>query len=267
MLRIQTDVHSEFDLLLAQRLAYALDHASPTRLAHDSRRLHQAADLLRDWNGDLTPNSAAAAIVSITHEQLWPMLLAPQIRAYDRAHTRGQHATSSPEALAALYTWSEKDSALEELLEHTPARWLPPGFANWDDLLATAVERGLQSSRAPANVATWRYGGIHPVEISHPLFGSYSVLSKLLGRATGTGLHPNGGDSTTIDATGLHFGPSERFTADLATPGAALASLPTGESGNPASPWYLDQFLPWLKGATFPLDRPTIAHTLVLIPQ
>jgi penicillin amidase len=269
MLRIQTDVHSEFDLVLAQRLAYALDHASPALLAHDPRRLHQAADLLRKWNGDLTPGSSAAAIVASTHDRLWPMLLTPQIRSQIQQQLRAHphNSTPSPDDLAALYTWAEKDSALEALLEHTPARWLPPGFANWDDLLTVVVAQALRQSGAPSNLATWRYGAIHSVEIAHPIFGSHGFLSRLLGLPTGTGLQPNGGDNTTIDATGLHFGPSERFTADLA--GATTANLPTGESGNPKSPWYLDQFFPWLRGTTFPLplDHPTATHTLVLTPK
>jgi penicillin amidase len=160
-------------------------------------------------------------------------------------------------------------SALEELLEHTPARWLPPGLTNWNDLLATCVEQALQAAHAPADLSGWRYGSIHPIEIAHPVFGSHSLLSKLLGRATGTGLIPDGGDNTTIKATGLHFGPSERFTADLASPDANIANVTTGESGNPASPWYLDQFMPWFKGTTFalPLASPAAAHTLVLEPR
>ena len=91
----------------------------------------------------------------------------------------------------------------------------------------------------------------------------------MLGVATGTGRQPNGGDSTTIKAAGLHFGPSERFTADLANPDNTHANLPTGESGNPSSPHFLDQFQPWLQGTTFllPLTHPTIQHTLTLTPQ
>ena len=93
--------------------------------------------------------------------------------------------------------------------------------------------------------------------------------SRLLGVATGTGLHPNSGDRTTVKQTEIHFGPSERFTADLSNPDSTHANITTGESGNPASPWFLDQFQPWLQGSTFtlPLDHPTVAHTLTLTPS
>jgi penicillin amidase len=259
MLQIQTDVHSDVDLLIAQRLAYALDHASPSAL-HADKRLHDAANLLRAWNGDLTPDSAAAAITVATRNELWPMLLSAQLRAHGITDDK-QNAD-----LTALYIWGEKGTALERLIAHQPKRWLPAGFANWNDLLTAAVVRALK--QAPGNLATWKYGTYHPVEIAHPVFGSESFLSRLIGARTGTGLQPLGGDATTVHAAGLHFGPSERFTADLANPDHTFANITTGESGNPASPFYLDQFPAWQTGTTIPLplNQPTTSHTLKLLP-
>ena len=260
MLRIQTDVHSEFDLLIAQRLAYALDH---TALTHKDPRLLQAANLLRDWNGDISVNSPAAAIVAAVRPEIWSMLLAPQVRAHN--HTR--IGNMQLDEILDLYKWGEIDTALELILQNTPARWLPHTFPNWNDFLATATQRVL--SHAPHNLSTFTYGPDHPIEIPHPIFGSHSPISTMLGAATGTGLHPNSGDATTVKAAGLHFGPSERFTADLSNPDNTHANITTGESGNPASPWFLDQFQPWLNGTTFtlPLDHPTIQHTLTLTPN
>ncbi len=95
MLRIQMDVHSEFDLLVAQRLAYALDHSS---LTHKDPRLLQAANLLRGWNGDVSANSSAAAITAAAYHEIWPMLLAPQVRDYVNAHyhTQAQRPAARP---------------------------------------------------------------------------------------------------------------------------------------------------------------------------
>ena len=266
MLHIQTDVHSEFDLLVAQRLAYALDHSS---LTHKDPRLLQAANLLRNWNGEVTANSPAAAITSATFHELWPMLLAPQILAYSQTHHGAKPSAQDLDGILNLYTYSQDRTALELILQNTPTRWLPHAYANWDDLLATAVQRSLNLLNAPSNLSQLRYGTEHPVDIAHAIFGSHSPISTMLGVATGTGRQPNGGDSTTVKAEGLHFGPSERFTADLADPDNTHANLPTGESGNPASPHFLDQFQPWLQGTTFtlPLNHPTIQHTLTLTPK
>ncbi len=73
---------------------------------------------------------------------------------------------------------------------------------------------------------------------------------------------------TTIDAIGSSFGPSERFTADLSSISTANANIVTGESGNLSSPWYLDQFRPWLNGTTFalPLEDSDATHSLTLVP-
>ncbi len=270
MLAIQTDTHSDLDLLVAQRVAYALDHAAITKT---DPRLRQAADLLRNFDGNMSPTSHAAAIVAATREQLWPMLLAPQLRPahFLDADAPKPRKLSTPEIsdLLDLYTWDEKTTALEQLLQHTPARWLPRKFATWNEFLAASVQRGLKDAGAPANLTTWTYGTIHPVEIPHPIFGSTGLISHLLGIPTGTSLHPNGGDGTTIKQTGFHFGPSERFTADLADPEDTHANITTGESGNPASPWFLDQFPIWLSGTTLtlPLAQPTVTYTLTLTPK
>jgi penicillin amidase len=261
MLHVQTDVHSDVDLIIAQRLAYAIDHASPAALKANGARLHDAANLLRAWRGNLTPDSAAASITVAARTELWPMLLNAQLRVH------GVNDDQQVADLTLLYLWGEKTTALERLIAHQPKRWLPTGFANWNDLLTAAVERAI--AQAPTNLATWSYGSYHPVEIAHPVFGSQSFLSRLIGTRTGTGIQPLGGDATTVHAAGLHFGPSERFTADLANPDHTFANITTGESGNPSSPWYLDQFPAWLAGTTLPmpLNQPATTHTLKLLPQ
>jgi penicillin amidase len=270
MLGIETDVHSEFDLMLAQRLAYALDHASTT-VTHQAPQLRQAADLLRRWNGQVVPDSSAAAIVASTHTALWSMLLVPQIERFDaqRAHAAHNAKSASAAALSQLYTWGERNTALEQLLQHTPQRWLPPHMANWNDLLAAAVIAGLRADHAPANLSAWHYSSLHRVEIVHPVFGISPLFQRLLGVRTGSGAQPIGGDHTTVQQTDQRFGPSERFTADMANADATTMNITTGESGNPASPWYLDQFAPWLHGRTFavPLWKPAAMHTLRMSPR
>lgn len=262
MLSIQSDQHSEFDLLLAQRVAYAIDRASSAARGHDTARLRQAADLLRNWQGNDTVDSPAAAIVAAIRDQLWPSLLLPQIIAHDHC------SRSKAERLAQLYSWGERTSALEEMLNHDPARWLPHGVPNWDDFLTEITDRSLKSADAPHDLSHWRYGSGHTVAIEHPLFGGSALFRRLLGTANGTGSQPVGGDTTTIDSVEHAFGPSERFTADLSNPSATLSNITTGESGNPASPWFLDQFTPWLNVSTFrmPLNEAGAEHTLTLLP-
>lgn len=268
MLHIETDTTSAFDRLLGERLVYAIDHASPKALKKDGKRLHQAADLLRTWSGgtpgDMAVGSPAAAIVSAVRPELWSMLLAPPIARHDHLSP----TDSSLPTLAALYEWGAQTVALESLLTFQPARWLPAGYGTWNDLLAAAVLRGLAAKSAPHDLSRWKYGSLHAVEIQHPLFSLSPLLARLLGVPAGTGAQPIGGDGTTVQATSRAFGPSERFTADLADPGATLGNITTGQSGNPRSPNFLDQFPAWLHGASFarPLRGAPAQHTLRLLP-
>ncbi len=270
MLAVENDVYSDVDRAMGQRIAYAIDHASAGALGGDARRLHQAADLLRDWDGEMTTGSPAAAVITTVREALWPALLGPQLT--DPAAHGTALLAAEQASLAKLYTWGERTTALELLIQNQPARWLPAGFANWNDFLAAVTEGALRSAHAPSDLNRWPYGKLHTVELAHPVFGSHPALARLLGIVGSTGRQPAPGDFTTIKAIGPHFGPSQRFIADLSQDmmswHGALGNLTTGESENGRSRWYLDQFAPWLEGTTFALpggETPT-THTLRLLP-
>jgi penicillin amidase len=243
MLAIEMDVDSAFDKMLAERLAYGLDHSPALNgtgyAAEEAKRLHQAADLLRGFNGRMAVDSPAAALVAEAHGLLWPMLLGPHLRP-------GEDTTRS-------YVWHEKDYALEQVLMHAPPRWLPQAYANWDDFLAAVVARALEEGKAPGDLAKWRYGSFHTVDVEHPVFARSLLLRRLLGMRTGTGELPQSGDATTVKQVGHTFGPSERFTADLGDLDRSTLNLVLGESGNVASPWFMDQFAGWYAGRTFGL--------------
>jgi penicillin amidase len=274
MLHLQDDIDSDFDRVLAQRLAYSLDHAlANPKPAHpfapaQRKTLHQAADLLRTFDGRMSTNSAAPSVLAATHAVLWPMLLRSKLATAPAAPAK---TAPSPNAAATqdintLYVWGERDYALEQILMHTPPRWLPPAYANWDDFLTSAVLNALTSDKAPADLATWRYGALHTVDIESPIFDQSELLRDLLGRPTGTGPQPISGDGTTVKQIGRNFGPSERFTADFSNLNNSTLNLVLGQSGNPDSPYYLDQFPAWLHGTTFPLLGAP-AHTLTLQPK
>lgn len=259
MLALQTDVYSDVDHVIAQRLAYAIDHADTPAFKND-KRLHQAADLLRDWNGNVDADAAAPAIVDAAREALWPLLLNPQL---------GPH----PDDAARLYTWGEKAYAEEWLIMHTPARWLPSKYTTWDDLLTAAVDKGLVDAHSTFDLKNWHYGQANPVDIEHPIFSQSPILQRLIGLPIGTGTQPQSGDHTTVKQVGRIFGPSERFTADLSDLDHSTLNLVLGQSGNPASPWFMSQWPAWYHGTTLPMpftksvvDAAT-THTLTLTPR
>jgi penicillin amidase len=271
MLALQTDIYSDVDHVIAQRLAYAIDHATTPALAKD-KHLHQAADLLRAWNGNVDANAAAPAIVDAARTALWPLLLDPQIKTDPVADSKSSsnRRTADP---SLLYVWSEKAYAEEWLIMHTPARWLSAKYPTWDDLLAAAVFEGLRNAHAPGDLAKWRYGQANPIDIEHPIFSQSPLLGLLIGRPTGTGPQPQSGDHTTVKQVGRSFGPSERFTADLADLDHSTLNIVLGQSGDPDSPWFMSQWSAWYHGTTLPMPftNPAVdaatTHTLTLTPK
>lgn len=263
MLTLQTDVYSDLDRNIAQRLAYSIDHSTTK-----DKRLHQAADLLRNWDGKVEANSSAPPIINAAREALWQLLLEPRLGSEPHSDLQGQAVP-----LWRLYSWGEKSYAAEQIVMHTPDRWLPPGFTNWNELLTTAVSRGLENAQAPSDLSRWKHGQVYPVDIEHPVFSKSSFLRALINMPIGTGVKPLSGDTSTIKQVGRTFGPSERFTADLSDLDRSTFNLVLGESGNIASPWFMDQWPTWYNGTTFPMPFTTAAvnattrHTLTLQPQ
>jgi penicillin G amidase len=272
MLALQTDVYSDLDHVIAQRLAYAIDHAGKSDLTSD-KHLHQAADILRDWNGTVDANSAAPAIVVAARAALWPLLINPQVSPQPNPTAQSESGKTQPIPASTLYSWGNKAYAEEWLIMHTPARWLPKNYSTWDDLLATAVAQGLRAAKSPLDLSKWRYGQFHPIDIEHPIYGQSALLQRLIGIPTGTGVQPQSGDDVTVKQVGRTFGPSERFTADFSNFDHSTLNLVLGESANPMSPWFMDQWSAWYNGTTLPLPFTNSAvdaattHTLTLNPK
>ena len=246
MLALQTDIYSEVDQELAHRFAYAIDHAS-----NADDRLRKAADLMRSWDGRLTTDSAAASLVDQARYAFWSLILEPKL---------GDAALD--------YRWAEKDFAEEEIIMHGGSDWMPPGYTSWDDVLTEAIRRGMAKGKAPADIAQWRYGDWHLLTVEHPLAGMLPVI----GRIAGLGQVPISGDTTTVKQVSATLAPSQRFTMDWSDIDGSTENIVLGESGNPYSPYFKDQWNAWYGGSTFPLPFSEAAvasatrHSLRLTP-
>jgi penicillin amidase len=250
MIAVQTDIYSEVDQELAHRFAYAIDHTPGL-----DDRLHKAADILRTWDGRLTTDSAAASLVTQARAAFRPLILEPKLGD-----------------LAQEYHWADSNFAEEEIIMRGHTDWLPPRFKNWDALLAEAVRRGMEKTRehpaAPTDVSQWAYGSWHVVDIEHPLAGSLPIVGSM----TGTGPQPLSGDTTTVKQVGRAFGPSQRFTMDWSNIDGSSENIVLGESSNPYSPYFRDQWNDYYNGTTFalPFSPAAVAaetrHTLRLMP-
>ena len=246
MLALQTDIYSSFDQFFANQFVYAVDHS-----AKSTPRAKEAADVMRGWNGQLTTDSAAATVELACRVKLQRTLLESVLGA-DWKEYRGTLQT----------VW------LENMVQRRPARWLPKKYANWDDLLAAAVDWGVTDPDAPKKLSDWKWGKAMPLYIQHPIFGRIPLLN----RHTGPGLVPQSGGSYTVKQVGRGFGPSERFTADLSDLDHSTMNIVSGEGGNLFSPYYMDQWQAWYRGTTYLLPFSTSevtknrAHELRLVP-
>ena len=246
MLTLQMDTYSEVDRELAQRFAYSIDHAT----AADAQ-LRQAADLLRTWDGVITRDSVAAEIVDATRQALWPLILEPKLGSDWK-----------------LYDWQSRNFVQEEMVEKAPPEWLPAKYKSWDELIAAAVHQGMADHHAPSSLRGWTYGSQHVIDVQHPLYG----MLPFFRRSTSTGPHQLWGDETTINHVRGILGPSQRLTVDWSNVDGSTENIVMGESGDPLSPYFLDQFPSWYSGKTFAMPftesavTASTTHTVRLVP-
>ncbi|MBZ5525296.1 MAG: penicillin acylase family protein [Acidobacteriia bacterium] len=250
MLALQTDITSDYDRFFAQKFVEAIDHSSKPNGSKSNDRVKKAAEIMRGFDGRMLADSAAATIEVNARRTLWKKLLLPRLGP-----------------LWMNYTWSESSVALENIVRTQPARWLPSEFTNFNDLLTAAVEDALAG--APSDLSTWKYGEQYPVEINHPLFGTIPFLRGL----TGPGVHPQSGGGFTVKQVGRRFGPSERMTVDFSSLDNSHFNIVIGESGQPFSPYFMDQWDAWYNNKTFtmPFSEKAVkaaeSHLLRLEPK
>lgn len=268
MLGLQTDVHSESDLFAAERLVYAVDHATKPSL-----RAKQAADLMRGWDGRMLASSAAPTITEASLRELRRLLLEAKVgvAAPETAHDADSELYLKHETGAVTwmtYSWLQRSVWLENVLLHRPKRWLPEKYPNYDELLASAVEAAVSSQQAPKDLAAWRWGVYNAVEIQHPILGKMPLIKYW----SGPGIREQSGSGYAVKAVTRHHGPSERFTANLADLDQSTLNTVTGQAGNFLSPHYMDQWKAWYEGSTFALPfsakavEAARAHRLLLQP-
>ena len=261
MLALQTDVSSTYDRFCADKFVYAVDHA-----ANASDRAKRAAEILRDWDGRMSADSAAPTIETKARGELARLLLEPKL---GRAADAPASGPASGNLSWKSYHWGMSSVWLENVLTKQPARWLPPGYSDYGSLLTAAVENVVKQKEVPSGLSPWKWGKNYPVEIDH------LVLSQLplIGRFTGPGLHPLSGSNYTVKAVGRGFGASERLTWNFANFDESTLNVVTGESGIFLSPHYMDQWAAWYGGSTFafPFSQAAVeqhrAHEMTLEPR
>ncbi len=248
MLKVQADAYSIPDVFMAEQLVSAARVAPPK-----DPRTKKLIEQSKDWNGIADPNSVVVPFLSATIYRTLHLILEPQL---------GEDADK--------YRWREVNF-LQRMLTERPAKWLPPEYKNYDELLTAAADlavKRLEERTKDANPDDWEWKRFNYLDMLHPL-GREGVLKKLLSI---TGQAQSGTDWSPRAASRDH-GPAMRFVANTANWDESIILIPAGESGQPGSEHYRDQFSYWLDGKPIygPFSDAGEAkikrHTLTLKPE
>jgi penicillin amidase len=244
---IQNDVLAINDKRLAEALARAAHSAIPK-----DPHAREIIAKLATWDGRATAGSVEAAFVEVSRDALLKKLLEPYLNgATDLYHWRG----------GVLVDW---------ILRERPARWLPPGYSNYDELLIASADQAcgiLEENTHSKDTSTWRMGKLNALTMNHPL-GQAGILHRLLS----IGPLEQSGSSYAPKAMTHTHGPAMRFVADLSNWDNSLMEINSGESGQYGSRHYKDQFPEWFAGRgiaspfTDAAEQKTRVHRLTLVP-
>jgi penicillin amidase len=228
----------------------------------------QAQALLRDWDGEVGPASAAASLFELFFaEMMVRVVRAKAPRSWRAALGEGTNAVLAHGMMAL-----RRLEHLVQLMLAAPEGWFARG---WEAEAANALEVAMMSLRAHGpTAASWRWGDVRPLVLEHPV-GTKKPLDRVWSR----GPYAFGGDATTVAQGSVVFDdplanaigvPNLRMVLDVGaweTNGFVLAG---GQSANPCSPHYDDQIAKWLAGESITLAwtdeaiRRTARTTLVL---
>lgn len=198
--------------------------------------------VLKNWDGRMTADSRAA-------------LLASDIRIC----LGNKIAESNP--LVPGYLVRER--VLHWAVQENSPRWLPSAFKDYNELIKscdTAVRAGFSDpKRYGPDDKTWLWGRIwqsrfpHPLA-SVPLIGAQFQTPNI--PINGSGQTPNVGSNVSM--------------RHITTPGnwdMTSHVIPLGQSGDPKSPHFKDQFDAWSNGKTltFPFTNPAVEKAATVV--
>jgi len=247
MLKVQTDTYSYPHAFLADQLSAAAKTSQPK-----DERTKKLIEGLKDWNGIADADSPEVSFLEETRRAAITLLLEPYL---------GKETS--------LYSW-RRTAFLQKILTERPAKWLPIGYKTYDELLTAAAERAvarLAEMSKKSRVEDWAWKRFDALDMVHPL-GRTGFLKIFLSITD----KPQSGTAYSPRAATNHHGPAMRFVANLANWDESIMLIPGGQSGQPGSGHYTDQFPYWYEGRPIyqafsdAAEAHSRKHTLTLKP-
>jgi penicillin amidase len=200
----------------------------------------ETLSLLKKWDGRMTPDSTAA-------------LLASDIRIC----MGNKMADASKPAPASVI----RERVLNLAVQRNSPLWLPSEFKDYPALMKycdEAVRAGFADpKRYGPDASKWQWGKIWTSRFPHPLAAAPLIGAQFQTPTvpiSGSGQSPNVGSAVSM--------------RHIATPGnwdSTSHVIPLGQSGDPRSPHFKDQFDAWSNGklATFPFTKAAVEKAAV----
>jgi len=231
------------DFKMMQRDQHSLKAWDYTHLYLDalqdqvSRDYLEAYQALADWDYDMNSSSAPALIFEI----MWLGL------------NKAMFQDELGEDFRQLAYNPISDNLIEKTRVTGGSLWCdnvntPDKTESFQDNIRTAFQWAVDTitSMYGPDVSTWEWGKLHKFVLMHPL-GSVPIVEKLF--KVNRGPYSVGGSDHTVCPFSYpkgrsfisDFGASERHIFNTANWDSSLTVIPTGTSGVPASPYYLDQ--------------------------
>lgn len=206
----------------------------------------ETLNVLRGWDGRMTADSRGAILTN---------------------EIRNCAANKIAESHQPVPSFIVRERLLYWIVAEKTSRWLPAGVSDYAALLKNcdAEARANLAKRFGADETKWIWGNVFQSRFAHPL-----AVAPLIGGQfaippvgiNGSGQTPNVGSAVSMRL--------------ITTPGnwdETRHTIPLGQSGNPQSPFWKDQFEAWRSGnsAVFPFSGGAVAkaalETTVLSPK
>jgi penicillin amidase len=233
--RMVNDQHSDYAALLTPFILKtgdkSIEFTSEEKLAFAS---------LKGWNYEINKDLVAPSVIEFFTIRFAKNLLGDE--------------------LGDLYKQIDpttRDYYIYRILKEGPDEWVDdittPQKETLDDIILKSFKDGVKdiSAQYGSDTTKWRWGDIHKITLAHPL-GSVKLLDKIFGFNSKE--YRIGGNDNTVSPYSyiagfkVNHGASERHIFNTANWDESLTVIPTGNSGVPASEFYLSQTETYLQG-------------------
>ncbi|HET9834874.1 MAG TPA: penicillin acylase family protein [Rhodanobacteraceae bacterium] len=225
----------------------------PDGMSAACTRLHALKPYIEHWQARAAAASVGYRIVRAFHDRVREDTLAP---------------------FAALAKKQDKDFkwpsvelgeyAVWTMVTKKPAWLLDPQYKDWDALLLhSAIEVADELAKIPGPLANKTWGAFNTARIRHPLA---VALPPWLARFIDMPPDPLSGDRDMPRVLHPDFGASMRLDVSPGDEAHGILEMPSGEAGNPLTPYFGSGHEEWVHGAPAPLLPGAAKYQATLVP-